>query len=431
MKVNAIISVLIFLFFGQLTIAQSQLSGTIYSGASQKPLYKAVVRSGIHSVKTDRKGHFNLKIKPGEALEIYHPRFDNQVIHSEKVPKGSNVKLYLTPTSQYKSNVIEKNNSEAVVDNDYEHVIDYAFLGEMLFVATYMRQEHMKNRDLKNCVLSAYRYGSLVQRLVMPNDIRKIWISPENKLFLLSRDIATEIYVNEENQYAYRVVSNDYLEPNERPNAKFGENYLATVSHDAIPIVQHVVMDSSGKKRVYRNVKNYDYFNHIEDDFSMLSESEMSLVDKWENEQGIEAKYFAPLVRSYYQRRNLEKPYSPAFLNGDTILVFDHFSQMLYKHNRFADPFDSVGVYHDELSKEDFVKNCQDQITNDLYTVHKTGGHTFIRPLNKYNGSTGAPFKLDKPFAKNVKVYDGYVYYLYQTPIDEKNWHLLREKLPF
>ncbi len=419
------------LCLGHMCFAQGQLSGTVYSGSSQKPLYKAVVRSGIKSVKTDRNGKFNLAIKSDEPLEIYHPRFDNQIISSKKVPQGAGQKFYLTPTSQYKANVIEKNNSESIVDNHFEHVRDYAFQGEMLFVATYMKQEHMKNRDLKNCVLSVYRYGELVQRLVMPNDIRQIWVSPENDIFLLGRDIATEIYTNDENQYAYRVVSHDYLDPNKRPNTKFNDNYLATISHDAIPIVQHVVLDNSGRKRVYRNVKNYDYFNYIDDDFSMLSESEMALVDKWEDEQGISAKYFAPLVRSYYQRRNLDKPYSPAFTHGDTILVFDHFSQMLYKHNQFADPFDSTGVYHDELTKEEFVKNCQDQVTEELYTVHKTGGHTFVRQLNKINGSTGAPYKLDKPFARNVKIYDGFVYYLYQTPIDEKTWHLLREKLPF
>lgn len=128
-----------------------------------------------------------------------------------------------------------------------------------------------------------------------------------------------------------------------------------------------------------------------------------------------------------------EEIYAPLFFVQDTIYVFDHYSDQLFKYKDYKTPIDSLGIdYHKKSHKTGWDKLLlQDQALQDLYVVYYKHSITKLKRFNPSTGKIDGTFELHFKYAENHKIKDGYVYYIYHPFESPQKKFLYREELRF
>ena len=412
------------------------ISGFVYSGSFLGPIGKVHVRMGKNSTKTDYDGKFSLPYTVNEALTFSHSEYNTQKIPAASLITTAANKYYLTPSSNLGSMVLESSGVEEVHNPEFEHVFDYTFLNDTLVALSYMNLGKKDSRkgvkSYINCSFSAFRYGELIERLILPDYIQGLKLSPWGSLYLEGADTS---YVVKRTRDSFLVKGLDYshyLNFISLAYAKNNNGIFFSYYYPFIPQVAHKVYNST-RDEVYllRLVQNPAYFSKVSDDYSMLAESEINAAIKLEESTGVNHQMFSTYLRSFYTLRDLSKPYAPGFMVNDEVLIFDHMNNSLSYYDSSGIFNKSKGMYHNSLLKEELVKMIQDPFNQRLYTLHNKSGVLYLRQVDTATGATGRPFKLYYPFAENVKVFENYVYYLHKSARDEEINYLVREKLPF
>ncbi len=426
------------LLIGFLLPAYSQIEnvmGKVNSGSFLGPLGKVYVRMGKYSTKTDYDGKFSVHFSENEPLILSHSNYHTQKISSEDVHAGSDVTYYLTPTSGMANMILESEETEAIYDPEFEHVFDYTFLNDTLIILSYMnlhKAQQSKTKPYVNCTLTAMRYGEMIDRKVMPNYIERLFKHPGGDLYFECPDTS---YVLKRDHSNISFLGVDYKLYQSFISLAYAENSQGIFFESQYPYIPQVAhrMYSLSNNEVYllRLIQNKAYFNKVEDDYAMLNPLEIEEAKNLEKETGINSRMFSTLLRSYYKLRDLTVPYAPGFMVNDTVIVFDHINNRADYYNGSGKLLNTLGMYHNNLQREELIKLVQDPFTQKVYTLHDKGGVHFIREINTRTASTGRPFKLKYPFPENVKVFENHVYYLHKSARDSKLNHLVREKLPF
>ena len=113
--------------------------------------------------------------------------------------------------------------------------------------------------------------------------------------------------------------------------------------------------------------------------------------------------YFSPL-------------YAPLFVLRDTVCVFDHYNNAILKYNKKNQLLDSVSIdYHHPKSWREWKhKIIIDKETNNAYALYQKNGFYYLKQINLYSGKLIASYKLTNQYVDQIKVKNGYVYYVYR-----------------
>jgi hypothetical protein len=128
----------------------------------------------------------------------------------------------------------------------------------------------------------------------------------------------------------------------------------------------------------------------------------------------------------------LYKPvYAPFFIQQDTILIFDQYKSYLYRYTSHHVMIDSLYVnYYKNPKGEKWEQPLlRDDVTGAIYSLYNKGGYYYIRSLNTLTGLLTTTTKISNQFVHHIKVYDGYVYYVYRPYESSQRKYLYRERI--
>lgn len=231
--------------------------------------------------------------------------------------------------------------------------------------------------------------------------------------------------------------------------AQIGKDYYMTY---IAPIV-----DTSYTKYYFSNFNpNYpafDYFTFdivdstyrkiakVQDDLMMeLYRSEFKWVDVrtklWakekENETGIDKEIW---VGMYYFTSSIyyKELYAPMFERNDSIFLFDHYKNLLFKYSYQGDIIDSIPIYYHLQAKENGWKKdlIQDYETGEIYIHYELAGKAQLRHFNTTTGKLSSPIELHFKYPENIQIKGNSVYYIYRPFESTQKKYLYRERLPF
>lgn len=185
---------------------------------------------------------------------------------------------------------------------------------------------------------------------------------------------------------------------------------------------------------VYKKIAN------IEDEFMMeLYRSEYKWVDirtkiwakEKEHETGIDAEIWVGATY-FTQSIYYKELYAPMFQRNDSVFVFDHYKNWMYRYNGSGELMDSVPIYYHLKAKENGWKKqlIQDQVTGQVYIVYELAGKTMLQRFDCATGKLGEMIPLYFRYAENVTVRDNFVYYIYRPFESIQKKFLYEEKLP-
>jgi hypothetical protein len=127
-----------------------------------------------------------------------------------------------------------------------------------------------------------------------------------------------------------------------------------------------------------------------------------------------------------------EPAYGPLYKKNDTLYIFDHYKNRLYK----VDPFGSFEkdscdiVYHLNPRKTGWKKNMiQDELTENIYCYFDKAGYVTLKEVNTDNGTLENDFKLYHRYVEKVRVINGEVYYIYRPFESIQKKYLYKEFL--
>lgn len=196
----------------------------------------------------------------------------------------------------------------------------------------------------------------------------------------------------------------------------------------------------------------FDYFTYdlvdssyrkiaaVEDELMMeLYRSEYKWVDirtklwakEMENETGIDAEIWVG-ANYFTQSIYYKELYAPLFKKNDTIFLFDHYKNLLFRYDAFGNVKDSIPIfYHLQPKQSGWQKKLvQDQKTGQIYSLFEKAGQLSLRRIDLATGETRESIPLHFKYAENVLLRGNIVYYTYRPFESPQKKFLYMEKLP-
>lgn len=217
------------------------------------------------------------------------------------------------------------------------------------------------------------------------------------------------------------------------------------------------IVDTSVTKYYFSNYNPdfpaFDYFTYdlmdssyrkiaqVEDELMMeLYRSEYKWVDVrtklWakdmENETGIDAEIW--VGASYFTQSIYYKElYAPLFKRNDTLFLFDHYKNLLFRFNETGDVMDSVPIFYHLQPKQTGWKKLllQDQTTGQVYVVYEKVGQYYLQRLDLVTGETKETVPLHFKYPEKIMVRSNKIYYTYREFETAQKKYLWTEKMPF
>jgi hypothetical protein len=174
------------------------------------------------------------------------------------------------------------------------------------------------------------------------------------------------------------------------------------------------VSDSTVRKLKY--VKDKDLLELYEEEFDFLKPRDRLIARKLEIRTGIDKRVIAAQMTGFPQSLYYTPVYAPLFVKKDTLFLFDHYSDRLFRFSSSGHLLDSVAIqyHHPKDWKEWKHKLLQDRESKEVYAVFQRGGCFVLKPINLHTGLVYKEFRLNHPYASHLKIRNGFVYYVYR-----------------
>ncbi len=381
--------------------------------------------------RTDKDGLFTFRISNKETQLIFsHVGYKPETITLNKnsLKKAKQGDLFLTislETKTLREKVIyAKEKPDTVFSSETTSIADYEFIDNYLIVLAYekslKKDGFLQLANKRNTLISQTKTPERPQRLFKDFENR-VYLITEFKVYTVSI-FQNEIRlrpVDEDNFYRFtaRIIdttSNHFLYSDYNPNYP-AFNYYSQELTDTVTQTIHKV-ENKFMMDLYR--AEYKYAPNKEKLWAYRQE----LVTGIDKEIWIGAANFTQSI--YY-----EPLYAPLFVNNDTTLIFDHYSDYLFKVDENFTKFDSIPIfYHKKKEKKNWEQPLiKDKDEHKLYVLFLKNGYYYLKPINLKNGTTTVSFKLANKYVENVKVENGFVYYVYRPFESSQKKYLYRE----
>jgi len=290
-------------------------------------------------------------------------------------------------------------------------VSDFEFYGDRMVLLTYERTlKHQAE------VVLTDKEQNIVATHLVHADAESLFKDFRGNVYVICKTKVLRVHINKDELDLHYVSKEDFDGFHSRVLDSLGSTLYFSNFNDMYPAFQF-----------YANTPPdsvYELIHKVEDDFMMeLYRSEykwMSTKEKlWAFRQevntGIDkeiwagARYFTTSL--YYQPL-----YAPLYVQKDTIFIFDHYVNKLYKLDERHVKVDSVTIgYHLKQRGRKWEQPLiEDKKDDKFYTAYMHSGYHYITHINTNSGATDDPFKLYFQFVEKVRIHNGYVYYIFR-----------------
>lgn len=410
------------------------IKGTVKSETG-KPIKDARVNFTLSAgtyVRTDSDGKFEINFvytSPTELL-ISHVGYEQKKVLINKpllrTSLNGIITLKVTLTYNTLDEVIVRGTRkpDTVFGSKITSVADYEFVGDKMVLLSYSKslkkKAYLQLTSKRNTLITTYKTPKNPKRLFKDFEDR-LYLITESQIFLISivknefrlRPVDKTLFYN----FTSRIIDtcNTHFLYSDFSENYPAFNYYSQYIYDSISKPIHHV-ENQFMMELYR--AEYKYAPQKQKLWAFRQE----LVTGIDKEIWIGSSNFTQSI--YY-----EPLYAPLFVNNDTVLIFDHYSDYLIKINFNFNKLDSVPiVYHKKKDKKNWEQPLlKDKDEHKVYGLFLRNGYYYLKPINLVNGSTLISFKLNYRYVENVKVENGYVYYIYRPYESSQKKFLYRE----
>ncbi|MDA9067096.1 carboxypeptidase-like regulatory domain-containing protein [Flavobacteriales bacterium] len=383
-------------------------------------------------VRTNDKGEYKLihNYSSPTSLMVNHVGFSQSRIKIDKsvIKSAKNNKITIDVRMSYKTlgEVIirGKRVPDTVFGSELTSVADYEFTGDYMVLLSYnkslKKEGYLQLTSKRNTLVTTYR--------TPPNPVR-LFKDFENRIYLITK---TRVYLINVVQSEFRLRPVDlkfFTEFTSKIIDTVNQHFLYSdfnASYPAFHYYSQSFKDSSGNK--IHKVENKFMMELYRAEYKYAPQKQKLWAFRQELRTGIDKEIWIG-ASNFTQSLYYEPLYAPLFINNDTVLIFDHYSDYLIKLDLDFNKLDSIPInYHKSKQKKYWEQPLlKDKEEKKLYGLFLRDGYYYLRPINLNDGSTLISFKLRYKYVENVKVENGYVYYIYRPFESSQKKFLYRE----
>jgi len=382
---------------------------------------------------TDDKGNYQFKIKISEldSLVFKHYGFEIKTIFiSEKKKKRiKNNTIIINTTLNYHTFdevVISFEPKEVFGSPDYS-VADFEFYDTTKIVLLTYEKNQKKGSVLR-----------LIDSTLKVLD--SYYINEET--IELKKDYRGNIHLITKNNVYWVSINNDVFSVF-KEDANFYYRFLAPV------------IDTLNDRIYYTNYSdlfpafNYIEFNKTDSTYKTLIavidepmmeqyRSEFKFVDvrtqlwahRKELETGIDKEIWVGAT-SFTKSLYYEPLYAPLFVQNDSVYVFDHYKNKMFKYTAQSEVADSLAInYHLASRKSGWEQPLiQDKQAQKIYALFMRGGHTYLSLIDLNTGAVKKTFKPYYKYIEKIQIINDEVYYIYRPFESTQKKYIYKEKI--
>jgi len=384
-------------------------------------------------VITNEKGEYLFEIERSklDSIVFKHYGFDTKTIYVSTKEKNNIKKntLIINVTLNYHQfNVVEISVKPEEVFGSIEYsVADYeVYKNEKLVLLTYEKNQ---------------KKGSVI-RLVDENKKELDAFYFKEETIELKRDFTGNIHLITKNNVYWLKISNNTFNVFQE-DKPFYFKYVA-------PII-----DTLNDRIYYSNYSDiFPAFNYLEfNKTDSVYKTMIAVIDEPMMEQyRAEFKFVDARTQLWAHRKELdtgidkeiwvgaasftnslyyEPLYAPLFVLNDSVFIFDHYKNKLFKYTPTQGTIDSVSIsYHLKSKKSGWEQPLiQDKITGKIYALFMRGGYTYLSLINSNTGKVSKTFKLFYKYVEKIQIINNEVYYIYRPFESIQKKYIYKEKL--
>lgn len=430
----------IFLFFlCNISIAQDVVLYGSVRDADGHPIPRVRFYSSTNPNKkffTNNEGEYEItyRIDKSDTIRFQHVAFDDYYLYlygkyERMAKRDGKVKIDIVmPDKQIPEIVIRPDLPDTLFGTQEYSVADFEFdtsraMVLLTYTKTIQKGSVLRLLDQNNSITDSYYIEDAAVEL------RKDF---QDNIHLLTKEQVFLVKVYQNKMYVYEENRDQFFK------------YLAPI------------LDTIGPNIYYSNYSEiypaFDYleFNRVdsvfktmlkvEDELMMeLYRSEYKYVDVrtklWaankEIETGVDKEIWVG-ARVFTNSLYYEPLYAPLFKVGeDSIFVFDHYKNYLFKYTPEHGFIDSVRIsYHLDARKSGWEQPLiQDRENDDVYVLFERNGYSYLCRIDSKSGSVSPPQRLHYKYVERIKIINNNVYYIYRPFESIQKKYIYKEKL--
>lgn len=301
---------------------------------------------------------------------------------------------------------------------------DFCFVDNKTLVLAYEKEKRWKRAENSD---KTYYEGC--QLILLDSNYQKLDTYPllglyfgiyteyMNQVFLTSKKENYLVYL-ENNKIKLASVDHTTFKQNFEPVIDTINNrVIASTYRPDIPAFEYYSLSQkdSTYKPVHR-VEDEEVMAVFKSEYKYLTGKSKLNAYRYEQKTGVDKEIVAAFMTGFAGSWFVKPIYAPAFTKDDTLIIFDHYSDMIYRYDANQHKIDSIPIsYHKSKRPLKWKKKIiRDEITGEFYAKHEKNGYTILYKIDIKTGETEDYFKLYYKYSERLRIIGGEVYYIFR-----------------
>jgi hypothetical protein len=408
----------LFFFLLKLTNAQENaftISGQIIDSISQKTIKNVHIGSPGSNIGviSNTNGFFEMRVRSHPiVLEFSFIGYEAKKV-TVSSENDTNFIVYLIPKTYELSEVNVNENSDTYNANIYKYsVLDYEFMGDSILLL----QKRRSAGGRASLVLLNWNFDTLLYKRNLPKGISKIFKDCLNSYHLISNDSAYQIAIMGDSLALYQPFEINWFQQimggcifKKEQNLFFEFPIYQGFGHEIV-----YINEETKKKNLFVRYVDKKQFERMVNDMSEISSYYYlhDAVNAATNDSATVKHIHYYDYHSRFLKEINDLPIKNAIcLNKDTIHYFNFYESKIQSFSQLDQPPVEVEIdYKAQLgwSADLFT----DAIDHKIYSLIKNKSDFIVYALNIKEGTTEYKTRISVFEGQNLKINNGYLYYL-------------------
>jgi hypothetical protein len=305
-------------------------------------------------------------------------------------------------------------------------VADFEFYEDKLLLLTY--EKSLKNAKL----ILADASQKVLSSFVIPDEAKRFFKDYTGTVNVICDEHIYRIAIRENRLYLASLPVDAFNERILPCIDSLGKNiYFSDYSRDYPEFTYYAYNPSMDQVHSLKTVTDREQLKEYNMAYYFLKPKERLIARKLEAEYNVDKHKIAAVMAGATQNMLYTPLYAPLYIIHDTIMVFDHYNNAILKYTADNNRFDSIPVnYHHPAQWRDWKhKLFVDKGKGDVYALYEKNGFFCLKQVSLSTGAVIGSYTLYNRFVKNIKVKDGYVYYVFHPFESLQQAFVYREKI--
>lgn len=412
------------------------IKGTVSDYETQKPIEKVNVFFGKLVYTTNANGVFHIKTVQGTDIKLkltcvgFYP--ETKILTAAETKGKDTLEIFISlkknVTQLQTVDVTPNVKVDTVIGSNTYFVEDFEFWGDNLVLLTYDRKFDLK----KSKIQLATPARQILFTLNIPGEAEQLYKDFLGNVNVICKDSVYRLKLKD-NQLALAQMDKEDFQYLIMPCVDtIGTKILFSDYRDDFPEFNYYAFNTTDSTAtIFKNVKDVPLSQLYNFEYEYLKPKEKLYARKIEQETGIDKRQVAAYMTGFTKQYYFTPLYAPLFVVNDTVMVFDHYSDRLYKYDLDSKPLDSVKIsyHHPEKWKEWRRQLIKDEVTQCIYGLFLKNGYYYLKEIDTRTGEITGYSKLSFPYVQKIRIRNGYAYYVYRPFDSLQSKFLYREKI--